>query len=174
MKKSSIHRSLIGVILGILVPSWPALAQCQNSNLEDISFLLGNWESVSSSRNIQLQTTKIAQGCAIARKQHTGSIAESFDSLIYVEESGQLQELKIGHNGTVERYRWWQNEEEWVAELIGKAGPQKQRLIIVSLPNNQLSSSLELSTNWGETWLKTEDTTTFSQTAEMQASEALE
>lgn len=123
--------------------------------------MIGSWHSQLGSETITLVVDQAADGCALSRRQTSAVKATSFETMMYVAENGEINELLVYHNGNIERYRWWQNEEEWIAEQIGKAGAIKQRIIVNFENETQFLSTVEQSVDWGENWSSSAETQVF-------------
>ena len=145
------------LLIILLVPNVNAQGACEEDSNNLFNRLIGYWDefeiSDSGTKHTGIFLTKsIAEGCAIRQIFSTDNIGVESESLIYKEEVGTWREVIAYSDGAVIQYRWSENEEELILEQLVKAGPNKQRLVISDIGDNEYYLIDERSSDWGQTW----------------------
>jgi len=136
-------------------------ANCSDDRYQIFNQIIGHWQEYKvkdGSRTLQgsLNTELAVQGCALKQSFQSADKAFSFDSLAYVDETGNWREVVALSSGEVVQYLWSVNEEELIIEEVGKAGPNQKRLVIFDISENQYSVLDERSSDRGQTWVQHE------------------
>ncbi|MEM7359954.1 MAG: hypothetical protein AAF431_12710 [Pseudomonadota bacterium] len=130
-----------------------ALAAFETTLVEDED-LVGDEASSTESGTLigTLNTELVAQGCALRQSFSSPDRSFSFESLAYLDPTGNWQETYAMSNGVVSQYRWVENEEELILEQIGVTGAARKRLVIFNMTETDYFVLDERSTDRGQTW----------------------
>ena len=124
--------------------------------------LIGEWDGyrVTDADKIyvgSLSTKLAVDGCALKQSFTAAKISLldnfNYESLGFVDETGEWLEVYVLSSGVVRHYRWEQNEEEFILKQRKTSGADRNRLVVFNMLENQYQLLEEHSSDRGQTWI---------------------
>ena len=149
----------VAILYSLHISSAFAQNVCQDAAI--FRPLIGHWDGyrVAGSDKIyvgSLSTSLAVNGCALKQSFTAAEISiednVNYESLGFVDETGDWLEVYVLSSGVVRHYRWEQNEEELILKQRKTLGADRNRLVVFNMLEDQYQLLEERSSDRGQTW----------------------
>ncbi len=154
------HRSGL-VLLLLCVCSISFATECDFAGHHMLAPLIGDWEEYQVSESDEellgtLKTRMVSENCAVVQSFLSPDGMFSFNSLGYIDSTGNWVETYVLSNGRFASYKWRSNGDELILDRVAAADqPRRRRRLFAITKNNYLVTDEE-SQDAGKTWQRLE------------------